>query len=84
MRFYGKGGRFHCKKANTVNLRFNGSQGTNPFYPLLPKSVVAIWSYFHKKHEKSREKASVIAIVIQAIEIERQGQIGRNRAVGTD
>ena len=27
---------------NTVNLRFNGNQGTNHLYPLLPKSAVAI------------------------------------------
>ena len=71
-----------CTAGQRVSLTITGPGPS--FYPLLPKSVVAIWTYFHEKHKKSREKASVIAIVIQAIEIERQGQIGRNRALGTD
>ena len=73
-----------------MNLRFSGNQGTKHFFPLLPKSAIATWP-FHEKHVEPRDKATVIAKVIQAIEIdgrenredrptgaERQRQSGRD------
>ena len=48
---------------NTVNLRFSGNQGTEHFFPLLPKSAIATWP-FHEKHVEPRDKATVIAKVI--------------------
>ena len=73
------------KSQDTVNLRFSGNQGTDHFFPLLPKSVVAIWQFFHGKHKEHGEKAIVIqATVIQAIEIERQQKTGGDWALRTD
>ncbi len=57
----------------TVNLRFSGNQGTEHFFPLLPKSAVATWPF----HEP-RDKASVIAELIQA-----EGQSDKDRLTET-
>ncbi len=52
----------------------------------MPKSAVAAWP-FHKKHDEPRDKATVIAKVILAIEVEgrdKQGeQTDRDRVTKT-
>ena len=60
---------------DTVNLRFNGSQGTYPFYPLLPKSVVAIQSFFSWK---------ALEIQIKSNSNSESNPSYRNRKTGTD
>ena len=68
-----------------MNLRFNGSQGTDQFYPLLPKSVVAIWVIIiiNDDHQKSREKRK--AMVIQGkIRSKRNPETGTDRQRQTD
>ena len=65
----------------TVNLRFSGNQGTEHFFPLLPKSAVATWS-FHEKHDEPRDKGIVISKVIHAMKIESRDR--KDRLTGTD
>ena len=70
-----------------MNLQFSGNQGTEHFFPLLPKSAVATWP-FHEKHDEPRDKATVIAKVLLAIKIEGRdkqgGQTDRDRVTKTD
>ena len=52
---------------DTVEPHYNGTEGTDCIFALLPKSGVAIWAISVKKGRKKQRKKTFLAVIISTL-----------------